>query len=243
MTEQLKGVDDSVLRKIQKCLALATSSEPGEAEAAMRQAQKLMAMHGVTDSKLARAEINHKSIQGTRGINPTPWEMVLAQMCCRAFGAKLLWAKGPKGGQGNADNGWWTFVAPKSNVELVVYTFTVLSRQVIKARTKFVSDMPILLGAIVYSWTRARKAAEADAYCESFVGQLSRKISDAMLDPKVAEALSAYHKEMITGGEVKAKNNGQGSEWAAFAGMEDGQKVSFHNAANGPEKLKQLGSS
>jgi hypothetical protein len=240
-TESVAGVSEDILRKIKKCLALASSPVAGEAEAAMRQAQKLMAMHGVTDGAMARNEITAKHLQGTRGINPTPWETSLAFMCCRAFGAKLLWSKGPKGGKTNADNGWWTFIAPKSNVELIVYTFTVLSRQVLKARSQFLTDNEWRFEDL----TRVKKAA---AFCEGFVHRLGKKVGDAMLDPRVKQAMDDWTKEISDRAKaepnykpIEVKNNGKGSLRSLIEGADAGDKASFHAATSAVEKRKQLG--
>lgn len=43
--------DQRILERIKKCLALSQSSEPHEAAAALRQAQKLMEMHGGQPSR------------------------------------------------------------------------------------------------------------------------------------------------------------------------------------------------
>lgn len=48
---------DKILQKIQKCMRLSKSSEPHEAAAAMRQAQKLMQAYQVSDSELMGLEV------------------------------------------------------------------------------------------------------------------------------------------------------------------------------------------
>ncbi len=55
---------DKALAKIKKCLALGRSTNPHEAAAAMRQAQKLMAEHGLndTDVKLIPLHTSHPSL-------------------------------------------------------------------------------------------------------------------------------------------------------------------------------------
>lgn len=47
MTTEAEAVPQSVYDKIRKCLALAASATEAESEAAMRQAQKLMAKYGL----------------------------------------------------------------------------------------------------------------------------------------------------------------------------------------------------
>lgn len=50
-------VPQSVFEKIRKCLALAASPNPGEAETAMRHAKKLMAKYGLDSVDIAIAEV------------------------------------------------------------------------------------------------------------------------------------------------------------------------------------------
>ena len=76
---------DDILRKIEKCLALAKSSEPAEAAAALRQAQALMREHGYRNWKLrqsalvsARLRPPHARRAGTKPTLPALWPMLSA---------------------------------------------------------------------------------------------------------------------------------------------------------------------
>lgn len=228
--------EDPILRKIRKCLALAASSVPGEAEAAMRQAQKLMALHNVDTGTLARAALGQAQVQGTRGARPAIWENTLVWACCNAFGARPLWSSGPKGGWKDEHNGWWTFIAPKGKVELVVYAYTVLVRQLLKERAKFVAER-------AQGFTRVQRAADADAFCEAYASRLYNKIIDTELSPQEREALEAEAKARSNpdGKKVVSTNNGQGSLSAAIEGAMAGDKASFYKAARGKAELAALG--
>jgi Protein of unknown function (DUF2786) len=80
-----------ILEKIQKCFNLSKSCEPHEAAAALRQAQKLMAKHGVTDAELGMIgytkETVHTSIQVNRKVVPIRVNNVGVLMQ-KAFGVK-----------------------------------------------------------------------------------------------------------------------------------------------------------
>lgn len=64
-----KSDRDRLLEKIQKCMRLSKSSEPHEAAAAMRQAQKLMEHHQVSDSELLGMEVKSVHI-----CTPSPYK-------------------------------------------------------------------------------------------------------------------------------------------------------------------------
>lgn len=234
--------ENPVMRKIRKLLALATNeaAAPGEAANAMRQAQKMMKAHNVDHDGMLRESIGEKMVQGTRGQKPAVWENALVWTCCTAFGASPLWARGPKGGQGNAGNGWWIFVAPRSQVELVVYAYTVLCRQLLSARSKFIDEH-------ASEWrylTRVQKAAEADAFCEGFVHRLRNKVTPMDMDDEQRLALQNKVKER-TNPDPDAKpivptRNGRGSRESQLAGERAGDAAHFHRAATASAPRAQL---
>ena len=75
---------DDILRKIEKCLALAKSSEPAEAAAALRQAQALMREHGVSQLEAQAIGARECSVKaaarraGTKPTLPALWPMLSA---------------------------------------------------------------------------------------------------------------------------------------------------------------------
>lgn len=232
--------ENPILRKIRKLLALATNdaAAPGEAANAMRQAQALMKAHNVTDGTLARESIGQQTVRGTRGQKPAIWENALVQLCCSAFGGCPLWTRGPKGGQGNADNGFWTFLAPRSQVELVVYAYTVLVRQLLNARAKFVEEH----AAEWRYFTRVQKAAEADAFCEGFVSRLREKVVPMELEEAQLKAIE-NKKDELCGPNAKAykpTRNGQGSLDSLLAGAAAGAAAHFHRATTASAPRKQV---
>jgi Protein of unknown function (DUF2786) len=226
--------EDPVLRKIRKCLALATSSNPAEAEAAMRQAQKLMQLHGVDQGALNRSEVTKADVRGTRGQKPAKWENMLVWAVCEAFGAHPLWTAGPKGGWKDEHNGYWTFIAPRNRVELVVYAYTVLTRQVLKARAEFLERNPDSFS------TRAQRAAEADAFTEGMALALRSKVRAQELTAEEQDGIKRLTSEISTGEVVESTNNGKGSAYAMYSGLKAGAKAHFYKATEGTAPRPQL---
>lgn len=87
------STDKKVVEKIKKLLALATSSEPHEAAAAMRQAQKMMAQHGVSEEDVDQLDVESEQV-----ISPEPWKArgipvyfsKITQLMMVAFGVRAL---------------------------------------------------------------------------------------------------------------------------------------------------------
>ena len=76
---------DTALLKIKKCLALAGSSNPNEAAAAMRQAQKLMAMFGLNETDISLAEVVESAARA-RMTSLVNWEVIMSRIVADAFG-------------------------------------------------------------------------------------------------------------------------------------------------------------
>lgn len=69
-----------ILSRIRKCLALAQSSEPHEAAAALRQAQKLMAQHGIDAVDIELSAVVEAYVPAGRSAQVPPrWLAALAQ--------------------------------------------------------------------------------------------------------------------------------------------------------------------
>lgn len=73
---------EAIIRKIKACLALAGSDNPHEAAAAMRQAKKLMAQHGIGESMLDVS----RTVLNTRYARPPAWFGSLGFAVGQAFG-------------------------------------------------------------------------------------------------------------------------------------------------------------
>lgn len=228
------NLDPNILRKIRKCLALAESSVPGEAEAAMRQAQKLMAAHGVDADSLDRSAIEKAYTRGITGQRPPNWENRLVWTCCQAFGGHPLWAAGPRGGTTKWDNGVWLFLAEGQRAELIKYAYEVLCRQVLKARARRSAEHHI-------GMTRPAKAAFLDDYCEAYVERLAEKVSPYALDARAQKALEGAKNAITDPTRPPAETRaGAGSYAARAAGYADGADAQFHAAARGPEAQLKL---
>lgn len=107
---------DRILGKIKKCLALAALDNPGEAEAALRQAKKLMEKYGITEAQVKLAEV--KAVEGKA---PPARDRAsrLAAMVARAFACQLIMHHPSRGGA-------FEFIGKGHYPELAHYTYSVL---------------------------------------------------------------------------------------------------------------------
>lgn len=126
---------DQALSKIKKCLALGKSSNPHEAAAAMRQAQKLMAEHMITSDDVALADVNMKACS-TRTNSGPRWEVALASLIADAFGCATIWTRdgGRLVGGRVVYKRAVVFYGIGSAPDIAGYAWDVLSKQCAKGR-------------------------------------------------------------------------------------------------------------
>lgn len=105
-----------ILEKVKKCLALAASDNPGEAEAALRQAKKLMDKYGITEAQVKLAEV--KSVE-SKAPPARDRASRLAAMVAQAFACRLIMHHPSRGGA-------FEFIGKGHYPELAQYTFSVL---------------------------------------------------------------------------------------------------------------------
>ena len=223
-------VDDRILNKIKKCLALSQSSEPHEAAAALRQAQKLMEIHGVDQLNLRKSDIGEADLRSKVSVSKAKdWEVALLAMVGKAFGCKLIWTTSNSHRQGAAVFGRYTLVGLKSQVQLAHYTCEVLQRKLMKARAEFVGNLPPL--------GRSRKTLEADGFCHGWVQAVRRTVSDFALDDGTRTLIEDAVKERTGGGMVKVQKRKAG-DYGFNAGHEAGSSESIHRPVAEQERLR-----
>lgn len=171
-------VEDRILDKIKKCLALSGSPEPEEAAAALRQAQKLMEKYGVSQLDLSAADVGEIDVKTKVSVSRVnDWELRIINLVAEAFGCRVLWTKGHYKTRGH-----YTLIGLKTQLPLAQYTCAVLQRKLTNARGKFVSSLPEY-------YDRKRKTVEADGFCHGWAIAVASKVT--------AMAHSAETKELI----------------------------------------------
>lgn len=134
---------DQALSKIKKCLALAKSSNPHEAAAAMRQAQKLMTEHNVTETDVSLADVT-ESAAPARLNAATNWETALSGMIAQAFGCDCfcLTSRYLTKALSLAKRREYIFVGVGAAPQVARYAYDVLSRQCARDRLAHIRKQP-----------------------------------------------------------------------------------------------------
>jgi hypothetical protein len=227
-------MDDSILRKIKRCLALAKSSNPNEAATALRQAQALMAKHGVTSEDVVASDVNSHTASAGAGKTPPAHIAMLASMVASAFGVEVVyrashdWQRGKW--QGKVE-----FYGVGSAPEIAGYAFEVLGRQLKRDRNAFLSSLNKRL-------SRATKVRRGDLYAQGWVQEVSSQVVPHTQTEQESQAIAAYKakrwEEPLKTCKVRdTASKARLHDYGAFEqGVEDGKKVSFHQGVTGTER-------
>lgn len=133
---------DKALSKIKKCLALAASANPHEAAAGMRQAQKLMAEHGLNETDVQLSDVATQACATPMNSQPL-WEVSLAQAIADAFGCDTMWSsQRTLIGSRYVRKCKVIFIGIGAAAQIASYTWDVLSKQCAKARLAHIRKQP-----------------------------------------------------------------------------------------------------
>lgn len=217
-------MDQKILDKIKKCLALAGSDNPNEAATALRQAQALMSKHGITSEDMELSEITTSKVKSGAGKTPPQWIAQLAKLVCTAFGVDVVY-------EDNLVN-WneWrskvVFIGVNSSPEIAGYAYEVLLRQLKKGRSDFLKTLNKRL-------KRTTKTMRGDLYAEGWISSVRQQVISAEVSEQDRDLTKRWISTNL-GSLVAAKVTQRGAKArgcdhaAYYQGRADGKKVSFH---------------
>lgn len=222
-------MDRKILDKIKKCLRLAQSSNANEAAAAMRQAQKLMEIHGVTADDVAISDVDSHIATAGAGKTPPSHVAMLANMVAGAFGAELVYCPLHDGARWH---GRFEFYGVSGAAEVAGYAFEVLGRQLKRDRNAYMATLNKRI-------KRTTKVRRGDLYAQAWVNAVARQVAPHQRSEDENATIQAYKasrwaEKLKT---LQPRDNTQGMRShdanALYQGREDGSKVSFHQGVTG----------
>lgn len=225
-------MNEKILEKIKKCLRLAKSSNENEAAAAMRQAQKLMRLHGIEHGYVVAAEgVESQNVSVGSNKKPSAHVGMLAHMVCRAFGVDVIWSVTQLFGQRESR---LEFYGMDSAPEVAGYAFEVLFRQLKRDRTRYMATLNKRL-------KRTTKTRRGDLYAQAWVQAVEKQITAYERSEEEKAAVQTYREQRWPEvGETACRDNTKGTRRhdydAARQGYRDGEKVDFHRGVNGPRQ-------
>ncbi|WKE65038.1 DUF2786 domain-containing protein [Gallaecimonas kandeliae] len=226
-------MDDRILAKIKKLMALANrTTNPHEAASALAKAQALMAAHQLTESDVALSAIDEASAKLANKSQTQPrWSHMLVSVLTRAFGVEAIfrhqWFDEPQ----------CHFIGPSERVEVAVYCYTVLARQLTRARREYLATLNKRLKTTT-------KTARADLYCEGWVFGVREKVEALVPTEQEADLISQYfakHYPNTQEGKARQSKTTKRDHSAADDGYQDGRQVQLSHGVKGAAQPAMLG--
>ncbi|MCQ8116135.1 DUF2786 domain-containing protein [Methylomonas rosea] len=207
-----------IAAKIGKCLALAASDNPAEAEAAKRQADALMKKYNLTSGDVAAAEVHEEQIGLDTPYKPPVYLGQLAVLIAKAFGCGSH-------GEIGLTNTRFHFYGLGIKPSLAAYTFDVLRRRLAKDRKTY--------SATLTRCKRTTKVRRADLFCQAWVARIARQVSAFAGNEQEQLAIETYKKQQH-GDSLRPDDRDQArakhyNDWrSSQAGYQAAEDVSLH---------------
>ncbi len=219
---------ERALEKIKKCLALSESSNPHEAQAALRQARKLMDKFHLdySDVDASRAQ-EHEFKIGTGSRAPVRWVKMLGNTVGASMGCVTFFRHGSLGQS-------IIFIGETGNAELAGYAYEVLLRQLERQRKEFVAKLN--------GHKKSDKRVLGSRFAEGWISAIAAKVNEfGGVSEEAERAINAYCTRVypdVPVSKMPRRKINLLEYKAMLAGEEEGEKVSLHKpVGRGEEQL------
>jgi len=217
---------NKALEKIKKLLRLASSDNPHEAAAAMRQARALMEKYRLEESDIQLSEVYECATRSGSKMSPPQWEANLVGAVTQAYACKVLFMAGI---------GEWRFIGEMA--ELASYTMTLLLRQIRQSRRVFINTQ-------LKRCKSATKTKRADVFCGAWVSAVRNQVMAFAGNDEPSPAALAYmlkhhaETEKLDCRDRNAnKGNGVRAMTDALHGILAAGDVRLNHGVNGQEQF------
>jgi hypothetical protein len=233
-----------VLTKIEKCLRLASSSNPSEAAAALRQAQKLMAKHGIVHEDLELHRVGESVRARGNTARPPSWTLDLCRLIARAFGVRFMDTVNSRPMDFFSNRRRYearvSFIGLDDAPSVAGYAYDVLYRQLTQDRKAYVADMP-------NRTPKSEKTRLGDLYAKGWLMAVERQVQALARSPEEDRLVQRWlEKEHSDAGTIDAPPGPKidlddaGTLSAMRAGYQSGAMVTLHRPVAAAEADAQL---
>jgi len=167
-----------ILDKIFKCLRLSESNNPNEAAAALRQAQRLMDLHGITKEQITSESNVEVLTVKSQFIEPPYWLIALSELIGQAFYCRVYVSRTEN------EQSEFYFIGIGNRTELAKYTFTVLQRLLARERRYFVKSLSDI--------KKSEKTRQGNVFAQAWLFRIAHTIVNFVSDPIIDNAIDAY---------------------------------------------------
>ena len=220
---------DNIIKRIKKCLAVATNSAAtsNEAATALRQAQSLMRKHDLSMIDVENADFKITQQFKKLAKQQPKWKRFLFSSIARAFGVHVMQTCELNQTTKHYEYGY-SFYGINECPELAQYAFDIIMRQLRKAKKEFLIKNGYL------SASKKRKIGED--FCLGFVYALDEKIENFATDAATKakeDAIIEQYEEQIGIRTKKSRSSRSIVDYDAYSfGQAAGEQVVLNRAMN-----------
>ncbi len=167
-----------IIDKIFKCLRLSESNNPNEAASAMRQAQRLMDLHGINQEQVKSTQIVEVMTVKSQFVEPPYWVIALSELIGQAFFCRAYVSRTKN------EQSEFYFIGIGNRTELARYTFTVLQRLLARERRHFIKSLSDM--------KKSEKTRRGNVFAQAWLFRIARTLVNFVSDPVVDKAIDAY---------------------------------------------------
>lgn len=170
-----------IIDKIHKCLRLSESGNPNEAASALRQAQALMRKFGIREEDVLTAQVNEVSAGSGGYFNPPYWSVALSELVAEAFDCRAYISRREE------QHPYFRFIGVDYTASIAAYTFTVLFRQLRRARRAYMNE----LGAE----SKQEELRQGNVFAQAWLFRIAKTVAEFVANPASLSAIDEYVKE------------------------------------------------
>lgn len=168
-------------QKIKKLLALSKSCNKHEAALALQRAQELMAKYNISALDVELSSIKEVASKAGTKNNIPRWKCDLAHVIADAFGVSFFQAYDQTGTT-------VVFIGIDAYADISSYAFTVLRRQLEKARREH-------MNSISKRYKQSNRTRKADLFARAWVHAVNSKVNKFATSIKTQELIDTYLAE------------------------------------------------
>lgn len=229
----MNEINDKVITKIKKLLALSKSTNCNESATALEMAQRLIKEYEISYDLIKDIEITENKIETFSGKKPPFFEMILVGNIADAFGCDAAYGYRRHKEDWTAVYGH-TFVGVSHRAEVASYMAEILLRKLKKARTEYVKSLSRVR-------IRRNKTKRADDFCIGWVMSVSSKLSDFTNTEDEKVAISSFIKKLNWGNDLQTIKRGEIDYSKDFQkGSLAGNDIELHHGVNGKNNSSLL---
>jgi len=218
---------EKIKKKVIKLLALSTSDNPEEADAALKKAKSFMETYNIrtidVDEDSSTASVNHEVVQGSTK-QKTSWEIQLAAGIAGCFDAQALVAP--------TEGGWQvTFIASTSELSIITDLYKRVRRAVSRMAREYCLN----------NKHAGHAQSLRSSYCMGMVVTVYKLLKTIYVDvPETralvlvkTDAVQTLKKKMFPNTKKYQVNTTLRSREAFERGKADGHRVQLHKGVSG----------